>query len=94
MLGGHALVGLAPPHGVFGFGIADDELVLRTATGVLAGFDDQRTVLGELAFAAGDRMLDQLRGDQVSNAWLAEVCNPLVSEREDAGVRSITWHTP
>ena len=61
----HRLVRLAPPHGIFGLGVADGELVLGGTAGVLAGLDDHRTVLGELAFAARHCLLDQRCGRQV-----------------------------
>ena len=56
---------IVPPDGVLGLGVADDELVLGRAAGVLAGLDDQRAVLGEQALAAADRLLDQRRGAEV-----------------------------
>jgi hypothetical protein len=49
--GRHADVGLAPPHGAFGLVIADDELVLGRAAGVLAGGDHEGAILGQQAFA-------------------------------------------
>jgi len=39
----------------FGLGILDHEFVAGGAAGVLAGEDDQRTVLGKMALAAADR---------------------------------------
>ncbi len=65
VLGGHRHVDLAPPHGVLGLGVADDELVLGRAAGVLAGLDHQRAVRGKVAFAVADRVLDQLCGAEV-----------------------------
>ena len=65
MFRSHAAIGLAPPHRRFGFGIADDELVLGAAAGMLAGLDDQRAVLRQYAFAVADRRLDQRRGAEI-----------------------------
>ncbi|PAV92984.1 hypothetical protein WR25_13337 [Diploscapter pachys] len=65
MLRRHRLVRLAPPDGAVGFGIANDELVLRGPAGVGAGFDDQGSVGAELALAARDGGLDQPRRHQV-----------------------------
>ena len=67
MFGRHGDVGLAPPHGVFGFGIADDELVLGRTAGVLAGFDHQRPILRQYAFAIADGVFDQRRGAKVGD---------------------------
>ena len=55
------LVDLAPPDLAGGRGLADDELVLRRATGVLAGPDDERSVRGDHALARAERVLIQLR---------------------------------
>src|SRR3546814_4204730 len=57
----HRHIGLAPPDGVRGLGILDDELVPGAAPGVLAGGDDERAVLGEQALAMADRILHQPR---------------------------------
>ena len=59
------LVDLAPPDLAGGRGLADDELVLRRATGVLAGADDERSVRGDHALARAERVLVQLRGRAV-----------------------------
>jgi hypothetical protein len=40
-------------------------VVLHAAPGELAGIDQQRTVLGQLPFAALQRMFDQRRGAEV-----------------------------
>ena len=72
---------VVPPHGVFGLGVADDELVLRAAARVLARLDHQRPVLGAASLAIGQRgrgqffrrevrvdgggSLDALRGERV-----------------------------
>ena len=53
-------VDLAPPDLVAAGRLVDDELVLRRATGVLAGADDQRAVGGDEALAGADRVLDEL----------------------------------
>src|SRR3546814_7086477 len=55
----HRHIGLAPPDSVGGLRILDDELVLGAAAGVLAGGDDEWTVLGQQSFAVTDRFLDQ-----------------------------------
>ncbi len=61
----HALVDVTPPHGIFGFGIADDKLVFRGTPGVLAGFDHQRAVLCKASFAVTDCVLDQRRCPEI-----------------------------
>ncbi len=61
MIGGHGDVRLAPPDGVGGLGVLNDELVLGAAPRVLARLDDKRAVLGEPAFAVAHRVLDQRR---------------------------------
>jgi hypothetical protein len=58
MLRLHRLV-VVPPDGVLGLAVADQELVLGGAAGVLAGLDHERPVLCELALAAGHGLLDQ-----------------------------------
>ena len=65
MVRGHRDVGLAPPDGVGGFGILDDELVLGAAAGVLARRDDERAILGKQAFAVAAGLFDKLRGGPV-----------------------------
>ena len=55
-------VDVAPPDSRLGARLADDELVLRRAAGVLAGVDDERTALGEARVAARERVLVELRG--------------------------------
>src|SRR3546814_1566916 len=52
----HRHIGLAPPDSVGGLRILDDELVLGAAAGVLAGGDDEWTVLGQQSFAVTDRL--------------------------------------
>ena len=44
-------VDVAPPDPVLGARLADDELVLRRAAGVLAGVDGERAAFGEPALA-------------------------------------------
>ena len=51
---------IVPPHRIFRLAIADDELVLGAATGVLAGFDHQRSVLGAAPFTVFERRSGQL----------------------------------
>src|SRR3546814_14474437 len=65
MLGRHRLVGLAPPDGAFGFRVANGELVICRAAGVLAGFDDERPLLRQQALAALHGQLDERRGGEI-----------------------------
>ena len=58
-------VDLAPPDPVLGARLADEELVLRRAAGVLAGVDGERAALGEPAVARAQRMRVELRGGRV-----------------------------
>ena len=60
----HRFVAVVPPDDVLRQVILDRELVLRASTGVLAGANDQRPVLGEQPFAAAHRMLHQRRRGQ------------------------------
>src|SRR3546814_5053158 len=62
----HRHIGLAPPDGVRGLGILDDEFVPGAAPGVLAGGDDERAALGEQALTMADRILHQSRRAPVS----------------------------
>jgi len=55
----HGDIGLAPPHRVLGLGVADDELVLGRAAGVLAGGNDQRAIGGQATLAVADGVFDQ-----------------------------------
>ena len=82
---------LVLPHQtvVLGLGIADDELVLGAAAGVLAGLDDQRAVLGEQALAAAHRMLDQRRGRRDSSEDLGAGRDAL---RVKAAARNAVGH--
>jgi hypothetical protein len=64
MVGRHRLV-VVPPDGGLGLGVADDELVVGGAAGMLAGADDERAVPGEQPLAAAHGRLDQLRGSEV-----------------------------
>src|SRR5262249_14408436 len=61
----HADVDLTPVDGAFGRGVADDELVVRGAAGVVTGEADERAVLGELAVAVLQRMFDEFGGAEV-----------------------------
>src|SRR3546814_21175541 len=63
--GRHRLVGLAPPDGAFGLGIADREFVLRRSASVLAGFNNQRSFLGQYAFASLPCEFDARCGGEV-----------------------------
>src|SRR5690606_28803244 len=58
-------VHLAPPDLVFARRLADDELVVRRAAGVLAGAADQRAVDRDRRLAAADRLFVQRRHAQV-----------------------------
>ena len=51
----HRLV-VVPPDMRLGVLVADDELVLGRAAGVLAGLGDQRAMGGQPGFAAADRL--------------------------------------
>ncbi len=64
--------------------LRDDEFILRGAAGELAGADDQRTVLGEQAFAAAHRMLDERRRRQIPEN--------LGACRDTLRVKSVTWN--
>src|SRR5690606_13363512 len=57
----HRNIGLAPPDGVASLFVLNNELVLGAATRVLAGRDNERTVLGEEPFAMTHCFLDKLR---------------------------------
>ena len=59
------VVDLAPPDLGLAPGLADDELVLRRAAGVLAGTDDERALGRDLALARADGALVQLGGGKV-----------------------------
>ena len=59
------LVHLAPPHALVGGGIADDEFVVRRATGVLSGEDHQRPAERDFPLSAPDRFLEEHGGGKV-----------------------------
>ena len=59
------VVDLAPPDLVLAPRLADDELVLGRAAGVLAGADDERALGGDDALAVADRALVELGDGQV-----------------------------
>ena len=61
----HRLVRLAPPNRILGLGIANGELVVGGAAGVLAGLDDDRAILGQITLATRNGLLDQRCGRQV-----------------------------
>lgn len=65
LFGADRLVGLAPPDDRAGDIVVNDELVVRRPPGVAAGFDDERAVLRQQPFAAGDGELDQRGGAEV-----------------------------
>ena len=66
-------VHLRPPDALFRLGLADDELVLRRATRVDAGVDDERASLGEAALAAGECVRVELRRRRVPVDATADV---------------------
>jgi hypothetical protein len=55
----------APPDVALAGGFLDDELVVGRAAGVGAGVGHQRAALGQRAFVAAQRFLDQLFGGVV-----------------------------
>ena len=55
-------VDVAPPDPPLGAGLADHELVLGRAAGVLAGVDDEGAAFGETCLAARKGVLVELRG--------------------------------
>src|SRR3970282_887221 len=59
---GEGVVDVAPPDLRLRGRLDDDELVLRGAPGVLAGFDDERPVGGEEALALPEGELVQFGG--------------------------------
>jgi len=61
----HADIGFSPPNAVFGFIIADDELVVCGPSCVFAGFDDQWALFGQLAFSTRHRRFAQCRRTEV-----------------------------
>ena len=61
----HRLVDRAPVDRALGLGIADDILVLDAAAGELAGFDQQRAVLGQLALTLLQGVFDQRRSAEI-----------------------------
>ena len=65
MLEGDRMVDVAPPDLPGRRRLADDELVLRRAAGVLAGPDDERALRGDHALAGADGVLVQLGGGEV-----------------------------
>ncbi len=50
---------LFPPNGFFRLGVGDDELILGTTAGMDAGLGTEGAAVHQLAFAVGDRVLDQ-----------------------------------
>ena len=58
-------VDVTPPDPLLGAGLADDELVLRRAPGVLAGVDVERAALGDPAVATLDGVVVEERGRRV-----------------------------
>ncbi len=76
LLFGHRLV-VVPPDGGFGVGIADDELVVDAAAGVLTGLHDERAGGSEAAFVAADRGFNEFWGRIVDGQLAAGV------QRED-----------
>ena len=64
MLAPHRIV-VVPPDDALGLGVADDELVLRAASGMHAGVGDQRPMRGDKRFVALQRLLIKLRRAEV-----------------------------
>jgi hypothetical protein len=50
---------------VFGCGIADDEFVRCRTAGVFAGFNNQRALFRQMAFAIGQRRFDKTRRAEI-----------------------------
>jgi hypothetical protein len=72
-------VHLAPPNLVFARGLAHEELVVRRATRVLAGANNERTKVAQHPFIAPDRFLvERGRGKVPMN--LAKVVQPEPAE--------------
>ena len=63
---GDRTVHLAPCDVIMDSGGVDDELVVRRTAGVLAGRDDQRAGVAQLAFAAAESSFGELRGGEVA----------------------------
>ena len=59
------VVDLAPPDLVLAGGLADDEAVLRGASGVVAGSDHQRTEMSDGPLEAANRLLVESRRREV-----------------------------
>ena len=72
--------------------VLDGEFVLGAAAGVLAGLDDQRTVLREQAFAAADRVLDERGRGQIPEDLGAG--RDALRSRPLSGTRSVTEELP
>ena len=89
---GERLIDVAPLHvGVGGF-VAHDEFVLGRTPGELAGADYERAAAGEIAFAALDGVLQQLRRTEVPvrNIEVAEaLLLETVTARPDPRVRDL-----
>ena len=64
MLRRHRIV-VVPPDDWIGVGVADHELVFRTAAGVNAGVGDERSVGGNVRFVALQGMLIELRRAEI-----------------------------
>ena len=60
----HGVV-VVPPDHRFGLGVANDELVLRTAAGMCAGLGDQRPAHGDLRLAELQGVFIELRRAQI-----------------------------
>ena len=93
MLDRHRLVDLAPVDRLFGGRVADDELVLDAASGELAGIDQQRAVLGQLALRRARPPSRPAARWSDSSGCVAPVSIPCASSR-CAGVRSLTSILP
>ena len=58
-------VDLPPPDALVGDGVADDELVVCGAAGVLAGGDDERSAEGDPSLSPAHRLLEEYGSGQV-----------------------------
>ena len=92
MFGRHCDIGLAPPHRVFGFGIAHEIFVVRRSAGVLASGDDQGPILGQNPFPVDQRLfVKRCRGQIPMDCALGR--NALVGKRKTGGTIGHDTHS-
>ncbi len=84
LFGLEGFVDLAPPDLVVIFLAADDELVVRRATGVVTGAHDDRAFVRQNALPAGDDALHQRAGGQVPVGHV-QIAQALFVQTEAAG---------